>query len=247
MGLNVRKISFGSSLLESIGHNSVQMPATNTVKPKANTQTTTPTLSSEGTAANSNSKKREALAFGLAVVATGLSTAALVKSGKNTALKNEITALRNETNRLNVTLSDLRTSMTNEAGERIGIKAYVDKMLETMQKQIDEGKITAEEALKEARAKITGLIGKADILTREVTVNGRKMNLVTNMHGYGAKEAELTEALQTEATRRMAGLVDRSHIVPGDTITVRVPTSELTGVAKTGGLAIVPREVIANL
>lgn len=247
MGLSVRKISFGTPLLESVGHSGTQASAAGTVTPKVNPQTQTQTVPSEGTAVNGSNKKREAIAFGLAVVATGLSTAALVKSGKNTALKNEITALRNETNRLNVTLNDLRASMTNEAGERIGIKAYVDKMLETMQKQIDEGKITAEEALKEARAKVAGLIGKADILTREVTVNGRKMNLVTNMHGYGVKEAELTEALQTEATKRMAGLVDRSHIVPGDTITVRVPTSELTGVAKTGGLAIVPREVIANL
>lgn len=83
------------------------------------------------------------------------------------------------------------------------------------------------------------------ILTRPVVINGHQMELANVMHGYGQEEAKLTETLRAESTRRILGAV--KPVTLPDNAMVRVPTAEFTGFAKTGGLAVVPRELIANL
>lgn len=83
------------------------------------------------------------------------------------------------------------------------------------------------------------------ILTRPVEVNGRTLELGSVMHGYGKEEAKLTEQLRAESTRRILGAV--KPVTLPDNAMIRVPTAEFTGFAKTGGLAVVPRELIANL
>lgn len=83
------------------------------------------------------------------------------------------------------------------------------------------------------------------ILTRPVEVNGKVMELGNVMHGYGVNDWALTERLRGEATRRILGA--RKPITLPDNAMIRVPTAEFTGFTKTGGLAVVPRELIANL
>ncbi|MBR3890170.1 glycogen/starch synthase [bacterium] len=83
------------------------------------------------------------------------------------------------------------------------------------------------------------------ILTRPVEVNGKVMELGNVMHGYGVNDGALTERLRGEATRRILGA--RKPIELPENAMIRVPTAEFTGFAKTGGLAVVPRELVANL
>ena len=73
------------------------------------------------------------------------------------------------------------------------------------------------------------------------------MKLATTLHGYCKYTGELETALRSEAAQRMLGLVDRSNMVPQDKITIRVPTAEFKGITSTGGMSIVPKEVMANL
>lgn len=89
--------------------------------------------------------------------------------------------------------------------------------------------------------------GMEEIQFAPVNVNGLEMNLATVLNGYGKRTGELEKALRQESTKRIFGIIDRSNIVPHDDITVRVPTSEFKGFTSTGGMSIVPKEVIANL
>ena len=84
--------------------------------------------------------------------------------------------------------------------------------------------------------------------TEVVDVNMGKafLNLATNVNGYGVKETELAATLQKESTKRIFGAVEKV-ISNGQDVTIRVPSSEFAGVAKTGGLAVVPPELMANL
>ena len=89
--------------------------------------------------------------------------------------------------------------------------------------------------------------GMEEIQVAPVNVNGINMNLATVLNGYGKHTAELETALRQESAKRIFGIVDRSNIVPHDDITIRVPTSEFRGITSTGGMSVVPKEVIANL
>ena len=97
---------------------------------------------------------------------------------------------------------------------------------------------------------ITSSVSAAEmesILLRPVNVNGLNMELASVHHGYGVPTPQLEQALRSESTKRIFGIVDRSKIVPPEEVMVRVPTSEFVGFTKAGGMAVVPRDVIANL
>ncbi len=89
--------------------------------------------------------------------------------------------------------------------------------------------------------------GMGEIYLSPVDVNGMELNLATVLNGYGKHTQEIEKSLRKEAAKRIFGIVDRSEIVPPDNIMVRVPTSEFKGFSSTGGMSIVPKEVIANL
>lgn len=84
-----------------------------------------------------------------------------------------------------------------------------------------------------------------NIVAREVNVNGKMLTLATNLHGYGPRDAELTRTLQTESAKRILGATPLVATAAG-ALTMRLVTSEYAGFAKTGGLAAVPPEIIAN-
>ncbi len=86
-----------------------------------------------------------------------------------------------------------------------------------------------------------------DILLQPVIVNGKQLQLASVMHGYGKHTLELENALRSESTKRIFGFVDRSGILPKDASTVRIPTAEFRGFTSTGGMSIVPKELLANL
>jgi len=138
-------------------------------------------------------------------------------------------------------------------GESVkGIKDTVNGLKSSTEKSVGEinGRISQE--MGNVWGELNGVKGAvkspqvvSDILTRDVEVNGMHMQLATVMHGYGTKEKELTDTLRAESTRRVLGAV-KPNDLPENAM-IRVPTAEFAGFAKTGGLAIVPKELTANL
>ena len=86
-----------------------------------------------------------------------------------------------------------------------------------------------------------------NFITKIVDVNGKKMKLASVYNEvYGAKEEKLNASLRKEAAIRILGAIERKQPVP-EKITIRVPTSEVKPFSSTGGMAIVPKELIANI
>ena len=140
-------------------------------------------------------------------------------SGKFSNVDNSLSKLTDESNKLANQASEL-TNKTNEA---------INK---------------ANGALELANTRATG----KTILTENVEVNNHAIHvdLATNLRGYGHKTAELEKSLQTEATKRIFGMLPKK-VATGNDVTIRIPTAEFEQIAKTGGLAVVPPEMMSNI
>ena len=142
------------------------------------------------------------------------------------------------------------TEKSKELGEKI------EKQKQDLSKDIkdlghwQDGQI--EGVKTELNQKIDGVSSQvgaksAEFLTSSVEVNHMHLNLISPINGYGKNTQELEQTLRSESTKHIFGIVDRSKIEPLDEITIRVPTSEFKGLSSTGGMSIVPKEIIANL
>ena len=85
-----------------------------------------------------------------------------------------------------------------------------------------------------------------EIMVSPVMVNGQELRLASVMHEYGKNTEKLEHALRSESTKTIFGFNNRINI-PKGSITLRMPTSEFKGFSSTGGMAVVPREIVANL
>jgi len=203
-----------------------------------------------------NNKMLAYVASGLALVSLGVTGVNVMrgraaKSSTEAAEKLEQRMVRMLEDKLSTVeqrtgnlVDSIENKLTKEVADREGLGHYFDGIIGDIHKRLGNAEKAASE---KAPSVIIENGGVTNFLTRTVTVNGNKLKLANTLHGYGAYTESLENALRAESTNRMFGLVDRSNIVPKDHITVRVPTSEFNGIAKTGGLADVPREVIANL
>ena len=150
--------------------------------------------------------------------------------------------LNNLSQRTDNAIEGVRNQINKEVTDRVDLGKFQDGIIGDIKKQLNK---VEELASKNSEVVV---VGKAsNFLTKEVEINGSKMQLATTLHGYGRYTGELENALRTESTKRMFGLVDRSGMVAPDAITIRVPTTEFKGITSTGGMSIVPREVMANL
>lgn len=100
--------------------------------------------------------------------------------------------------------------------------------------------------------RVTGALGQNSssianqYFARTVEVNGNYIdNIATPLRGYMSKQEQLEKQLRGEAFKRIFGIRNADK-KPSQSPTIRIATSELSGFAKTGGLAIVPLELIAN-
>ena len=194
------------------------------------------------------------VAAGLALVSLGINGVGAVRnrSAKNlnealgkveqqvvTKIEEKISNLSQKTDNA---IDALRNQISKEADERVGLGKFQDGIIGDIKKQLNK---VEEMASKNSEVVV---VGKAsNFLSREVEINGSKMQLATTLHGYGRYTGELESSLRAESTNRMFGLVDRSNMAAPDSITIRVPTVEFKGITSTGGMSIVPREVMANL
>lgn len=168
-------------------------------------------------------------------------------------------------------------TLTKDLGENKKATETVTNSLKNIEKSVKTVKVEAEKTVNEVkntiqrevgnfRGELNGVKGemnnvKGDIngirgavsapkiiknfISRPVEVNGQHLELANVMHGYGVQEEALTHQLRTETARRVLGAVKPIELP--ENAMIRVPTAEYAGFAKTGGLAIVPKELTANL
>ena len=133
------------------------------------------------------------------------------------------------------TVKDDVTKLTEKV-ETTGVEAKINELsgkVETFQSAVME--------------KMDQVASKTrSIVSRTVEVNGRTYTLATTMHGYGPREVELSRTLQTESAKRTLGIAPLIAL-PTAAITARFITSEYQGFIKTGGMGVVPEELIANM
>lgn len=111
-----------------------------------------------------------------------------------------------------------------------------------------------ENAKRELSEQISGVAryaasqGPDGFYTCDVKVNGVPLKLA-NVYSeiYGEKARMLEKDLQSEAAKRILGLVDRSNKTPPEVVTVRMPTAEIRPFTSTGGMSVVPKELITNI
>lgn len=190
-----------------------------------------------------------------AVALTSLGVAG-VSIARNHRSAGTIKELKNSVETLTQTL-ERKTSSIEENVKGLGdtintVKAGAESAVNEVRGAVNDVRNSLGHETGALRGEIAGIRSEVqtpqvvkNILTRPVEVNGRTLELGSVMHGYGQEEAKLTEQLRAESTRRILGAV--KPVTLPDNAMIRVPTAEFTGFAKTGGLAVVPRELIANL
>ncbi len=188
---------------------------------------------------NGMNKTLPIITSAVALASLGVATYAVVK--KPGELKNIERSLEN---------------ITRDIGENKGTVSRLEETINTVkgdtERAVGEIRGNLSQELGNVRGEIDGVRNAVkapvmvnNMLSRSVEINGHHMNLASVMHGYGKEEGKLTEQLRSESTRRILGAV--KPVTLPDNAMIRVPTAEFTGFAKTGGLAVVPRELIANL
>lgn len=133
------------------------------------------------------------------------------------------------------TIQAIKSDITNKSkwhdGAISGLRNDLNKRIDSIPKNqtvIKDGKIPA-------------------FFTKNVNINGKEMRLATVFNEIsGENEVKLSKALQKEAATRILGSVERLTDAP-EHITVRIPTSEIRPFSSTGGMSIVPKELITNL
>lgn len=111
-----------------------------------------------------------------------------------------------------------------------------------------------ENAKRELSEQISGVAryaasqGSDGFYTCDVKVNGVPLKLA-NVYNevYGERAANLECDLQIEAAKRILGVVDRSNKTPPEVACIRMPTAEIRPFTSTGGMSVVPKELITNI
>ncbi|MBQ8168750.1 glycogen/starch synthase [bacterium] len=197
-------------------------------------------------------KKLAYVSSAIAIASLGVTRFLAVRQGKLSKQMNKVSGDAQEL------MSTLSTKVTTEAKQIITeLSEKLTKGLQDADDKIkglgkwQDGQIQGVRDDLSARISEVAHSVKApnmeEILVSPVHVNGMTMDLATVANGYGKHTGAIEKELRSEATKRIFGIVDRTKMTPSDDIVVRVPTSEFKGFSSTGGMSVVPKEVVANL
>ncbi len=207
----------------------------------------------EQTNQKNSSKTAPIVSSAVALASLGVAGYSMAKNHKSLKtigeLKGSIDTLTQALERRTSTLEENVRGL----GERINtVKASSESVANEVRGAVNDVRNTLGRETGSLRGEIESVRGATNapklaktFLTRDVEVNGQHFELGSVMHGYGVEEGRLADTLRAESTKRILGAV-KPMTLP-DNAMVRVPTAEFTGFAKTGGLAVVPRELVANL
>ncbi len=185
-----------------------------------------------------NNKNLSMVSAALAVVSLGVATYVSVRKPKGlTNLEKSFNSFVESAKENNKLISNLAETLTKNISENKALKNEIQNInnrINTVEHNVNG--LSAIKALPNAAK---------NFFSRVVEVNGKHLELATVLNGYGHKEKALSQTLRAESTRRVLGAIKPIELP--DKAMIRVPTAEYAGFAKTGGLAIVPKELVANL
>lgn len=225
----------------------------NNTRPQQSNLGYKPPVVSENKNNSKSSKALPIVSSAVALTSLGVAGYAIAKNRKSAKsfneLKSSIEILTQSLEKKSETVENTVKTM----GEQINtIKASTEAAVNDVKGVVNDIRNKASNDAGSLRGEIQELRGALKtpqvakpFLTRTVDVNGKQLELASVLHGYGAEEGKLTDTLRAESTRRILGAV--KPVTLPDNAMIRVPTAEFTGFAKTGGLAVVPRELVANL
>lgn len=193
---------------------------------------------------NGMSKTLPVVTSAVALASLGLSAYALTRK-PNKGLQNEVRNLTQELTESRKAQSSLEENLRNMTDTLNTVRGNTERTVGELKGQVSQQIGDVKGEINSLRGVVKAPQVVSNILTRDVEVNGMHMNLATVMHGYGVNEGKLTETLRSESTRRILGATKPIDLP--ENAMIRVPTAEFAGFAKTGGLAIVPKELTANL
>lgn len=201
-----------------------------------------------------SNKKILYVSSALALASLGVTTAVAIKNRK---INKQLVKLVQETKNSQKAAEELQKGLEEAKNGTKKVSEEVQKQSDELAKKVKElgewedGQING--VREDLSQKIDGIVtkvkspGMEEIFTSPVDLNGMTVNLATPLKGYGKHTKAIEEGLRAESTKRIFGIVDRSGIIPKDDIMIRIPTSEFTGFSSTGGMSIVPREIVGNL
>lgn len=164
----------------------------------------------------------------------------------NSSTDKEVQNLKENISQLETSISDLEKGLNSIQKNKENVKN-----IKSLQQQLD--------SLKQLYSSLKSIVATPNVThvnntaggtlySREVVLNGKSFALadVELNKVSGDVAANLQKTLRTEATRRMLGLSKGLPKIP-ENGWIRVVTSEYKGIAKTGGLGMVPPEQVENL
>ncbi len=200
----------------------------------------TPTETTQTSPPLSKSISEKSLVYvssALALVSLGVTTAFAAKNGK---LAKQLAKFSKES-------QDMSSDITSKMGKEIQrVKDSINDLGKWQDGQIKGVKSELENRISHVAHSVKSPNAE-EIFLSPVTINGLELQLATVMNGYGKNTEVIEGLLQKESTKRILGLTDISKFVPRDDIMIRIPTSEFKSYVSTGGLSIVPKEIIGNL
>lgn len=182
---------------------------------------------------NTNFKPLAYVSSAVAIASLGVSTAYAIKNGKLTKLISKLSKNLDDLG------SQVQEGLIKKGQDIVDLGKRQDANVEALRTHVD----TSLQAIIQP----TKAINLQEINLTPVEINGLQLNLATVLNGYGKHTAELENKLRAESTKRIFGIIDRSNMTPPDEVMVRIPTSEYKNFTSTGGMSVVPREILANL
>ena len=179
-------------------------------------------------------------ASAIALLSFGLSTAIAIKNGK----------LNKQTDKLSQQMKDALKKAEELSNKLKTQTEKTSKTVKNLEKKEEQYENNIKDMINRKVSDITNKIKTPqteEIFTTPVELNGKIYNLAKPLNGYGKHTQTIENTLRSESAKRIFGVVDRSKINPADNIMIRIPTSEFTGFTSTGGMSIVPREIVGNL
>lgn len=195
----------------------------------------------------------------LALISTGVATYAILrKPGSLKNIEGKIDGITHDLAENKRTQETLKTAVEEVKNTVNTVKTEAENKVNELRGHVDSQVNGVRGEMNNVHGEMNGVRGELEkvkttpnsvpvinFFNRPVELNGMKLQLASPMHGYGIHEKELTDTLRSASARRIFGAVKPVEL-PEDA-TIRIPTAEFSGFAKTGGLAIVPKELAANL
>lgn len=249
----IKKISFGNGQF-----NQFKFSQNSNVSSPIQSQTT-PVVPAVDEGKTKTAKTLNYVSAATALASLGVAGVAIFKATKNPKSAEAVTKdfVQDLVKPLNKSIEGLTGKLQKATDDITG-------MNNKLTGEVSRLNASVQQVAQDANTKITGvqneLAGKINFasgmssksvenfFTRDVNVNGMQIRLANVLNEVsGDSLAKMEEELQTESAKRILGIIEKTDRKPSDNLFIRIPTAEIRPFSSTGGMSVVPKELIANL